>query len=238
MAPSPSPIQILPATEDDCLAIADIESLAFEPDPGSRIMFGPRNVANLPFRAAQLKEVMNTDPTVRFFKAVVDDQIVAAAQWHFRTNPDWHLGKGPGPNPSTMCGIDPPTSWPPGSNAPALDAFFGWIYEVRKRRMGGKAHALLSLLVTRPDFQGRGAASALVKHGLQLCDQQNLPAWLEASTAGYPVYKKLGFEDVEVHETDYRPYGGEWTARLVGMLRPVQKKTENGSDAAAATSSA
>lgn len=82
---------------------------------------------------------------------------------------------------------------------------------------------MLSLLVTRPDFQGKGAGTALVKHGLALADEQNLPVWLEASAKGYPLYKKLGFEDVEPHDTDFRPFGGDHTSHMVGMLRPAKK---------------
>ena len=140
MSPS-TPIQILPATSADCLAIADIESLAFEPDPATQIMFGPRNIAGLPKRAAQLQELLDVDPTMRLFKAVVDGEIVAAAQWHIRTDPEWQLGKGREKGEGGFVkGIDAPTSWPPGANAPALNDFFGWIYGVRKRRMGGKKH--------------------------------------------------------------------------------------------------
>lgn len=219
---SSTPIEILPATEADCLAIADIESLAFERDPMTQATFGPRDIGALPKRSAQLQELITVDPTVRFFKAVVDGQIVAAAQWHIRTDPEWHLPNLERSEGEFVKGVDVPTSWPPGANASALNDFFGWIYGVRKRRMGGKKHILLALLVTRPDFQGKGAGSALVKHGLAVADELDLPAWLEASPMGYPVYKKLGFEDVEPHVTDLKKYGGDEVSRAVGMLRPAK----------------
>lgn len=143
MSPS-TPIEILPATQADCLAIADIESLAFEPNPASKFLFGPRNIGFLPKRAAQLQELMDVDPTMRLYKAVVDGEIVGAAHWHIRTDPEWHLGKGREKGEGGYVkGVDAPTTWPPGSNTAALNEFFGWIYGVRKRRMGGKKHVCM-----------------------------------------------------------------------------------------------
>ena len=94
---------------------------------------------------------------------------------------------------------------------------------------------MLALLITRPDFQGKGAGSALVKHGLAFADELDLPTWLEASPAGYPVYKKLGFEDVEPHDTDFRQYGGDVVSRAVGMLRPAKSERVGVQDTAPAT---
>lgn len=94
---------------------------------------------------------------------------------------------------------------------------------------------MLALLVTRPDFQGKGAGSALIKQGLALADELDLPTWLEASQAGYPLYKKLGFEDVEPHDTDFRQYGGDVVSHSVGMLRPA-KSARVGEQNAATTS--
>lgn len=96
-------------------------------------------------------------------------------------------------------------------------------------------HAVLALLVTRPDFQGKGAGSALIKHGLAVADELDLPTWLEASEAGYPLYKKLGFEDVETHDVDFAQYGGDVVSHSVGMLRPAKSECVGEQNAASTT---
>lgn len=55
----------------------------------------------------------------------------------------------------------------------------------------------LHILACKPDRQRIGAGSALVKFGTDLADASNLPCRLEASPVGYPVYKRLGFKDVD-----------------------------------------
>jgi hypothetical protein len=43
-----------------------------------------------------------------------------------------------------------------------------------------------------------GAGSALLKWGVDLADSLGLPSRLEASPTGYGVYKKFGYEDLDV----------------------------------------
>lgn len=54
----------------------------------------------------------------------------------------------------------------------------------------------LGTLVCHPDYRGLGAASALLQWGVQLADEERVPAFLEASPPGYPLYKSFGFEDM------------------------------------------
>lgn len=56
---------------------------------------------------------------------------------------------------------------------------------------------VLAILVTAPEFQGRGVGRLLCNEGLQIADREKLSAWLEASARGRRLYQKLGFENVE-----------------------------------------
>jgi hypothetical protein len=43
-----------------------------------------------------------------------------------------------------------------------------------------------------------GAGSALLRWVSEHADRERLPCWLEASPLGYPLYRRVGFQDVEV----------------------------------------
>lgn len=82
-----------------------------------------------------------------------------------------------------------------------------------------QADIVLELLAVHPQSQGKGAGTALVRAGLEEAKSHNVPAWLEASAAGYNVYRKCGFRDVgEPIDMDLRQYGSEGRVRTVCML--------------------
>ena len=81
---------------------------------------------------------------------------------------------------------------------------------------------MLAILVTAPEFQGRGVGSLLCNEGLQIADREKLPAWLEASARGRRLYQKLGFEDVEDIVIDLGKHGGEGVNTTVCMVRNVR----------------
>ena len=55
-------------------------------------------------------------------------------------------------------------------------------------------HWYLPLIGTDPTQQGNGFGSALLDHTLAICDQQNVPAYLEATSPGnIRLYQRHGF---------------------------------------------
>ncbi|MCX5061331.1 GNAT family N-acetyltransferase [Streptomyces sp. NBC_00452] len=59
----------------------------------------------------------------------------------------------------------------------------------------GRAHEYLWMIGVAPERQGEGLGSALVQHVLDRCDREDLPAYLEASSARSRVlYERFGFE--------------------------------------------
>ena len=55
-------------------------------------------------------------------------------------------------------------------------------------------HWYLPLIGTDPTQQGNGFGSALLDHTLAICDQQNVPAYLEAtSPRNIRLYQRHGF---------------------------------------------
>lgn len=67
-----------------------------------------------------------------------------------------------------------------------------------RHRQVTEPHWYLAFAATRPDRQGRGLGSALVREVLGQCDAHGLPAYLEASAPrNRDLYLRLGFEVLE-----------------------------------------
>jgi GNAT superfamily N-acetyltransferase len=57
-----------------------------------------------------------------------------------------------------------------------------------------RAHEYLWMIGVAPRHQGRGLGAALIRHVLDRCDREGLPAYLEASSArSTQLYERLGF---------------------------------------------
>lgn len=79
---------------------------------------------------------------------------------------------------------------------------------------------VLETLTIDPSAQGLGIGSKMLDRGLE--DAKNLgltEAWLEASDAGYPLYRKYGWRDVEVMTIDFAKYGAVGSDKVTIMKR-------------------
>lgn len=71
------------------------------------------------------------------------------------------------------------------------------IVEMQAKWMGARPHAALHYMCVQPAWRRQGISSICVRWGLQRCEELGIPAYLEASEEGAPVYRKLGFETVD-----------------------------------------
>jgi len=68
------------------------------------------------------------------------------------------------------------------------------------------AHYYLTLAGVDPLLQGRGIGSELLRAGLDRCDEQQLPAYLEATSPGSRgLYARHGFEELGVIQNGTMP---------------------------------
>jgi N-acetylglutamate synthase-like GNAT family acetyltransferase len=78
----------------------------------------------------------------------------------------------------------------------------------------------LEILVVHPDYQGVGIGKKLIQTGLDDAAALALDkAYLEASEAGYPLYKKFGWQDVDQVFVDLEKYGGKGVWPTICMRR-------------------
>ena len=96
----------------------------------------------------------------------------------------------------------------------------------KRKIIAGRKRVHLSLLCTLPDHQRRGAAKMLLEKGAEIADREQLDSTLSASVTGLPLYRKVGFKEVEggACELDLRPFGGDEIQVNTIMMRPLEKK--------------
>ncbi|USP79035.1 glycoside hydrolase family 92 protein [Curvularia clavata] len=200
-------------SDEEILRACEIEVLAYKDNAlGPIIAPGPFPSDALQQRSQQLAQGRKDDPTVSYLQAYDDaaGKMVAFAKWHiFETS-------------ASVAASTRPLVFGPGRNVEACQLFFGGMAERKEAIMGKKPHVYLSLLHTDPEFQGRGAGSLLLDWGKKKADELGLPIYLESSTAGHRLYQKHGFEDVEIFQADFTPYGGPIHDQPL-MIRPAAK---------------
>lgn len=178
-------------------AIADTLMLAFSTDPCVRYIF-PTPQA---FMASWPTFVMamggrGLDHGAGF----ITEDGAAAALW---------LPPGLEPDLETMLGV---LANAPPEKLPVL----AQVGEQIRAFHPQEPHWYLAAVGVDPARQGEGLGSTMLKAGLQLCDEQRLPAYLESSSPrNVPLYERHGFEVIgKVQPDDYPP--------LYPMLRPAR----------------
>ncbi len=80
---------------------------------------------------------------------------------------------------------------------------------------------VLGLLGTHPKHERRGAGATLTRWPFAQADKDRLKCYVDASSVGYPLYRRCGFVDVGEFSVDLDKYDGEGTGahRWVAMLR-------------------
>lgn len=85
--------------------------------------------------------------------------------------------------------------------------------------------SVLSLLGTDPKHERRGAGAMLIRWGCDRADKGQKKCYVDASSVGYRLYKRCGFEqDVGEVIVDFDEYGAEGLGvhKWVAMLREAQ----------------
>ncbi|KAL2154632.1 hypothetical protein VTH82DRAFT_3308 [Thermothelomyces myriococcoides] len=119
-------------------------------------------------------------------------EIIAFAKWQLQREP---LPEDEWKNEEFKATAE---AWGEDCDLAFVDAFIGGMNRVQRDNAKGEAALYLSLLGCTPAYQRCGAGSALLEWGVNLADRLGLPSRLEASPAGYRLYKKFGYEDMAV----------------------------------------
>ncbi|KAI9875480.1 MAG: hypothetical protein M1830_008422 [Pleopsidium flavum] len=207
------PLELSPGTESDCEAMIRLQFEAYDQDPVQHVLFpkGTTQIAVSHF-AEQYRTSMIEDPYRRFVKVtdIETGQIISFAQWFLypeRSEEEWNQSK-----------VFP---FPSDANVEAGNAIIAGIIRARNEIMKGQAYAYLATLVTHPSHRGRGAASQLLQWGISQANTLHIPAYLEASPSGFPLYKKHGFVQLNSLNIDLSPWGNPIGRQTICMLKPA-----------------
>lgn len=78
---------------------------------------------------------------------------------------------------------------------------------------------VIYLLMTLPEYHRKGLGKQLMDICLKDADAARAKAFLIATEAGSGLYRKLGFEEVDICSMDARPHGGSEVIRWICMMR-------------------
>lgn len=144
------------------------------PDPAQRITRSTRLFAtlarqvHLPFGGCEL--------------ALHDGRLAAAALW----DPPGHHNPSARRGLLTIMGLTRAL----GPQASLMRAIVGEMDRLRPK----ESHWYLGIIGTEPELQGTGIGTALMRSGLQKCDADGQPAYLESSkNSNVPYYENFGF---------------------------------------------
>ncbi|KAL9597193.1 MAG: hypothetical protein Q9179_004345 [Wetmoreana sp. 5 TL-2023] len=138
-----------------------------------------------------------------FHKAIDTDtgKIVAYAIWRYaiRLTPEQRAEKEK---------LDTTRVYPKGTNERLYDDFFSKLDTLRKKHCDEEKDYLMHILIVDPAHQRKGLGSLLLREGLAAADHDNARCYIEASTKGLGLYKKLGWKECDEIIIDMRQYGG------------------------------
>ncbi|KAK5635348.1 hypothetical protein RRF57_011060 [Xylaria bambusicola] len=84
-------------------------------------------------------------------------------------------------------------AWPAGTNMRILNGWVKAAEEGQEEAVGDRPCYRLTFMGTDPAHERRGAASMMVNWGLEQCNKDGVPGYLESTLEAAPFYEKMGF---------------------------------------------
>ncbi|OTA55559.1 putative GNAT family acetyltransferase [Hypoxylon sp. EC38] len=98
---------------------------------------------------------------------------------------------------------EPHWIWPTGTDLKILGDWAKKTEEAQCHTIGDCPCYRLTFIGTDPDYERRGAATMMVRWGMNQCKKNCVPAYLESTLEAASFYRKLGFEAVEKISLQY-----------------------------------
>jgi GNAT superfamily N-acetyltransferase len=175
---------IRPATAADRAMLADSLANAFAEDPLFNWIAGAGPNQDIePKLRTVFDAFLKPDLTRAEHLVFTDDDGIGVAIWKAPNR--WKVPSG------DMLRALPAMLRAFGTRTPRMVGAFNAVEKVHPK----EEHYYLEALGTRQDMQSNGVGSAVIRHMLDRCDTEGMPAYLESSnTRNVPFYARHGFE--------------------------------------------
>ena len=180
-------LKLRPGTPKDVPLFVEVTIAAFSTNPIHIRCLPPDSKNTHEFWLSSLAEEIN-DPNARFI--VIEDldttppSFVSCAKWNVVPE-------------NTHQPPLPDDIWPKDGDVDLANDFFGVLLSKHVEIMGTKQHWYLELIVTKPEYYGKGAGNLLVKWGTDEADKVGWPCYLDATPDGKRLYERNGFRNLE-----------------------------------------
>ncbi|SMQ55002.1 unnamed protein product [Zymoseptoria tritici ST99CH_3D7] len=228
------PLQLLPLPLSEFDIYARVGDVAFRPGICSVLYANGMTPEGIRHAAAKAQRYEQKQPgRMHFFKIMDTDlssdgpfgQVIAVAQWKVfaqRSEEEIKQEEEEENQDEEQYGTNPDIA--PGNMLNFLHELHRVLDACRMKHLGNKPYVLLHALCTLPEHERRGAGSLALEWGAAKADELGLPAYLEGSPKGVPLYKKFGFEVVESLPLDARDFGYHEALTHMCMLRQPNKE--------------
>jgi ribosomal protein S18 acetylase RimI-like enzyme len=104
----------------------------------------------------------------------------------------------------------PEISWLEGKDRERAEALVSPLWSAREKMWLDQKYLYCHVIAVRPDYQRKGVGQLLMKYGISVAQQAELPIYIESSKEAVKLYEKMGCrrlkERVE-HEADHMSTG-------------------------------
>ncbi|OBS22549.1 hypothetical protein FPOA_08886 [Fusarium poae] len=199
-------ITIRPAVFSDLETLGEIQFAALLPTtPVERLIYPSGMTANALTVSIKEKERRFKDTNVKYVNAVTESgRIISFARWYI-----WHQGRSHEDWGAAFTFHPSHHLTPEDMNVQTARAFYQGIDQLKKKNIAGKPCLYLSLIATRPEYQGSGAGSQLLSWGINHAVEHRLNIYTVSTAASLSWYEKFGFRSVDEFCIDMTAMGGK-----------------------------
>ncbi|KAK6958487.1 hypothetical protein Daesc_001288 [Daldinia eschscholtzii] len=191
------PLSLTVAEQSDAARIAEIHMAAFGSNAMLLAQFPTPAVRNDLKKSIELKALADIEDPKTTVLVVRDSSLepqnnaISFAKWSHPVRPEEDY-------------VEPPWTWPVGTNLGVLNDWAKKTEAAQSHALGDAPCYRLTFMGTDPAYQGRGAASMMVRWGMEQSRIDLAPAYLESTIEAATFYKKLGFTALEKISLEYR----------------------------------
>ncbi|KAF1830941.1 hypothetical protein BDW02DRAFT_601263 [Decorospora gaudefroyi] len=146
-------------------------------------------------------------------------EMIAGASWHYLRAQEEGAKERPWEEVDAELIVPEPYD---ESDPEMYKSLFTLLNTNKRKILGNRPYYALNTMVTLPNHERRGAGNMLVRWGCDRADEAGVPAYVEASLMGAPMYARHGFQRVKQVEFDLSKWGGKGVMSITLMLRPAK----------------